>query len=83
MQTSWISSHWFAYTKALCTICITVHVDFIGQSEKLENEIKVYNSENDQLKELNRKIFEFFMSGSMVCILGRNCLSMTTSVYYT
>ena len=38
----------------------------LDNHEKLENEIKVYSSEIDRLKELSRQIFEFLMSGSVV-----------------
>ncbi|XP_065894234.1 spectrin beta chain, non-erythrocytic 1-like isoform X3 [Dysidea avara] len=37
----------------------------LDNHEKLENEIKVYSSEIDRLKELSRQIFEFLMSGSV------------------
>ena len=86
MHTSWVCSHWFIYTKALCTMYRYMYCcpcRLYMNHEKLENYIKVYNSEVDRLKELSRQKFELFMSGSMLRILSRNCLSLTTSVYCT
>ena len=53
----------------------------LDNHEKLENEIKVYNSEIERLKELSRQIFEFLMSGSVVsteCIATSYCAIRST-----